>query len=70
MDVEWNRKKAESNLAKHGISFVDVEPAFYDQFALSMPDTTSLDEERFVLIGSDALGRIVFVSYTYRANSN
>lgn len=69
MDVEWNSAKAADNLAKHGISFADVEPAFYDQFALSMPDTTSLDEERFVLVGSDALGRIVFVSYTYRANS-
>ena len=34
-----------------------------------MPDTTSLDEERFVLVGSDALGRIVFASYTYRADS-
>ena len=69
MHVEWNPAKAASNLAKHGISFADVEPAFYDQFALSMPDTTTTNENRFVLVGTDALGRVVFVSYTYRADS-
>ena len=46
-----------------------MEPAFYDQFALSMPESNSIAEDRFVLLGTDALGRIVFVSYTYRGES-
>ncbi len=69
MSVEWDPDKAASNHSKHGVRFSDVEPAFYDQYALSMPDTNSNAEDRFVLVGSDALGRIVFVSYTYRGKS-
>lgn len=65
MRVEWDPAKARSNIVKHGISFSDVEPALYDEFALSMPDISSL-EERFVVVGADAVGRVVVVCYTYR----
>ena len=66
MRVEWDPTKAESNLRKHEISFADVEPAFYDELALSMPDTFSISEERFILIGRDALSRVLTIAYTYR----
>ena len=69
MDFEWDPAKARSNFTKHGISFSDVEPAFYDQYALSMPDPGATSEERYVLIGLDALGRLVVVVYTYRGES-
>jgi hypothetical protein len=66
MHVEWDPAKARSNLAKHGISFWDVEPAFNDKFALSIPDVYSVFEEQFLTVGTDALGRVLTVSYTYR----
>jgi uncharacterized DUF497 family protein len=66
MRIEWDPAKAKSNLGKHGISFSDVEPAFYDEFALSMPDPFSIAEERFVLVGRDALNRVLTIAYTYR----
>ena len=69
MNIEWDPVKAESNLSKHGVSFSDVEPAFYDEFALSMSDKFSVAEERFLLVGRDALGRVLTVSYTYRGDS-
>ena len=69
MDIEWDPAKAKSNQAKHGISFSDTEPAFYDELALSMPDLFSVAEERFLLVGTDALGRILTVAYTYRNNN-
>ena len=69
MHVEWDPAKAGSNLAKHGISFWDVEPAFNDKLAITIPDEYSIFEERFELIGADALGRLLTVSYTYRNNS-
>ena len=69
MDFEWDPAKARSNLSKHGVRFSDVEPAFYDEFALSMPDEFSRAEERFLLVGRDAIGRVVMVSYTYRGDS-
>jgi uncharacterized DUF497 family protein len=66
MSIEWDPTKAKSNLSKHGISFADVEPAFYDEFALSMSDPFSISEERFVLVGRDALGKVLTIAYTYR----
>jgi uncharacterized DUF497 family protein len=62
MCIEWDLTKARSNLIKHGISFSDVEPAFYDEFALSMPDPFSICEDRFVLIGRDALSRVLTIA--------
>ena len=69
MDFEWDPAKARSNLTKHGISFSDVETAFYDQYAISISDPGVSTEERFILVGTDALGTIVVVVYTYRGNS-
>jgi uncharacterized DUF497 family protein len=34
-----------------------------------MPDPGALAEERFILVGMDALGMIVVVVYAYRGNS-
>ena len=61
MDIAWDPAKARSNRLKHGVSFADVEPAFYDEFALSMPDDFSVAEERFLLVGRDALARVLTV---------
>ena len=38
MDVIWDPAKARSNLNKHGVSFADVEPVFYDPFAIRFED--------------------------------
>lgn len=69
MDIEWDPAKARSNIQKHGISFTDVEPAFFDQLALSMRDELSSSEERYVLIGRDGRDRVVTICYTYRGDS-
>lgn len=69
MEIEWDPSKARTNLAKHGVSFADVEPAFFDEFALSMVDRYSESEERFLLVGRDALSRVITVCYTYRADA-
>lgn len=66
MKVEWDPAKARSNLKKHGVSFSDVESAFYDPYAISFEDPDSKYENRFVVIGSDAISRIVVAVYAYR----
>jgi len=66
MDVEWDPAKARSNRKKHGISFSDAEAVLYDPMALSTRDTHMEGEERFLAVGSDSLGRILVVCYTYR----
>ena len=67
MHIEWDPTKAAANFRKHGIRFSDLETAFYDDYGLSMPDPYS-SEDRFLLVGTDAVGRIVTVSYTWRVD--
>jgi len=65
MDYEWDPGKAAANLHKHGIRFADVVAVFSDEAALLIADTFT-DEERFILLGSDAFGRLLVVVYTWR----
>jgi uncharacterized DUF497 family protein len=63
--VEWDRDKAAENLKKHGVDFADAESALEDEMALTIPDSGG-PEERFVTLGTDALGRLLVVIYTWR----
>jgi len=65
VEFEWERKKALSNLKKHGIDFADAVSVLEDEIAITIPDEHPF-EERFVTIGMDALGRILVVVYTWR----
>ncbi|MGV8933455.1 MAG: BrnT family toxin [Gallionellaceae bacterium] len=62
MNLEFDPQKALANLRKHGVSFAEVEPVFYDDFALTREDRDAAGEVRFVTVGMDALGRVVTVS--------
>ena len=62
---DWDPAKARTHLRKHGIDFADAATVFSDDYALSIPDDYP-DEERFVTIGMDALGRILVVAFTWR----
>jgi uncharacterized DUF497 family protein len=65
MDYEWDAEKARANRRKHGIDFADAVTVFSDPLALTIPDDYP-DEERFVTLGMDALGRLLVVVYTWR----
>ena len=65
MQFDWEIGKAISNLRKHGVDFADAVFVLYDEFAVTVPDDHP-DEERFVTIGMDSLGRILVVVYTLR----
>ena len=66
MEITWDSVKAKSNRLKHRIFFSEVEPVFYDPHALSLEDTDSEGEVRHIVIGRDAVGRVVVVVFTYR----
>ena len=68
MDYQWDVNKPGANLKKHRVDFADAVTVFSDDFALTIPDDYP-DEERFVTIGMDALGRILVVIYTWRGDS-
>ena len=66
MSFEWNAAKAKENLRKHGIDFADAATALEDESALTMRDTFSAEEKRWITLGMDALGRLLVVVYTWR----
>jgi uncharacterized DUF497 family protein len=68
MDYQWDPYKARSNLRKHKVSFADAVTVFSDDNALTIDDDFP-DEERFVTIGMDAMGRVLVVVFTYRGNT-
>ncbi len=69
MGYQWDPKKAEANLNKHGIDFADAVGVFEDSLALTIEDKRAQGERRFITVGIDFLGRILTVVYTYRGNN-
>ncbi|MBS1854036.1 MAG: BrnT family toxin [Acidobacteria bacterium] len=69
MLTEWDPGKARLNVRKHGISFADAVASLEDEGALTMRDPFSDDEERWVTMGRDVLGRVLVVVYTWRGES-
>jgi len=63
--VQWDPEKAEANRRKHGVDFADAATALTDELALTVPDDDP-DEDRFVTLAMDALGRILVVAYSWR----
>jgi hypothetical protein len=65
MEIEWDSKKAISNLKKHGIDFADAVSVLFDDRAITITEDYPY-EERFITIGVDSFGRILVVVYTLR----
>jgi uncharacterized DUF497 family protein len=67
MEFEWDERKSATNLRKHGIAFSDATTVLSsDDRAITLFEETAGDEERYVTIGTDALGRMLVVVYTVR----
>jgi len=64
---EWNKKKNEANLKKHGISFEEAKSVFYDQNAIEFFDEEhSHDEQRFLLLGFSDKLRLLIICHCFR----
>jgi uncharacterized DUF497 family protein len=67
MEFEWDAKKADANVAKHGVTFSEAMTVFGDPLELVIADPShSQDEFRFLSMGRSALGRLLVVAYTER----
>lgn len=70
IEFAWDRRKARSNLVKHGISFEEAQTVFLDENARLIDDPDhSLDEEQFVLLGFSFRARCLIVSHCYRESA-
>ncbi len=58
--------KATVNVKKHGIEFADAVGVFEDESALWQEDIDNYEEERFIALGTDFLGRVLVVAFTFR----
>ena len=65
MRFEWDRSKADTNLAKHGVRFADAVMVLEDDMALTVPDEHA-DEPRLATVGMDAQARVLVVVHTWR----
>ena len=65
VSYQWDPGKARANRAKHGVSFADAVGVFEDPRAVTIDDPHP-DEDRYVTIGVDFLGRVLVVSWTWR----
>ena len=70
LSFEWDAQKARTNERKHGVSFDEAATAFGDPLSVTIPDPEhSDDEDRFILMGSTYLGRILVVVHTDRGDN-
>ena len=69
MRYEWDPDKAASNLTKHGVDFADAALALEDDLALTIRDSASEAEERFITLGTDPTGRLLAIAYTFRGET-
>lgn len=67
---EWDYRKAERNVQKHGISFEEAVSVFADPMALTFSDSDHSEmEDRSRTYGMSNMGRLLVVVHTERRNN-
>jgi uncharacterized protein len=67
---EWNDEKAATNLAKHRVAFDEAKTVFDDPLYVDFYDPEhSVDEPRYIIIGTSRQRRLLIVSYTERGGA-
>lgn len=65
--IEWDEEKAQTNLTKQGISFVEATTVFDDPNCLIMDDPKhSIGEFRFLILGYSIVQRLLLVVHCDR----
>lgn len=68
VDIEFDPDKARTNYSKHGVSFAHAEQSLRDECAFTILDPAHHDEQRFLTLGMDAIGRLLVVCHTQRGD--
>jgi len=70
MKFEWDPRKADSNLNKHGVSFQEAASVFGDVLSITYHDPDhSAREQRFITVGMSRSGRVLMVAHTDRGGN-
>lgn len=67
----WDKKKAKSDLNKHGVSFEEAVTTFHDGNArlIHNPDHSE-EEDRFILLGMSCSIRLLVTVHCYREDDS
>jgi len=69
VEIEWDPRKAESNLRKHRVSFAEAATVLRDPLSATVPDPDhSSEEERYLTVGRSLRRRLLIVSHTERGD--
>jgi len=64
---DWDQGNTVKNLIKHGVECRQAEESFLDENSLILDDTGhSTSERRYLLIGKDHQGVVLYVVFTQR----
>jgi uncharacterized DUF497 family protein len=66
MTPEFDPKKNAANVAKHGVSLATGDGVLHDPLAITIEDSTALDEQRWITVGANSLGSLMVVVWTER----
>ncbi len=67
---EWDKRKARRNIRNHKVSFEEASTVFGDTLSRTIDDPLhSKEEDRYVIIGQSARGRLLVVVHTIRGDS-
>jgi uncharacterized DUF497 family protein len=66
LDIVWDDVKAQTNLAKHGVTFAQAATVMLDPLALTVYDEAhSETEERWFTLGQSSEGQLLAIAHTY-----
>lgn len=65
-EFEWDDAKAEANISKHGVDFMEAMDIFLDPLTMTRyDDEHSENEERWVSLGQSRNARLLVVVHTF-----
>jgi len=69
LEFEWDPHKEKRNIQKHDVTFHEASAVFGDPLSWTFPDPDhSIDEDRFLTVGTSSNGRMLIVSHTDRGD--
>lgn len=67
IEFEWDKGNLDKNFKKHQVTNQECEEVFFDEDKKILKDILHSDqEERYLLIGQTAAGRLLFIVFTLR----
>ena len=67
MEFEWDPRKNEANIRKHGVAFSEAATVFGDVLSITVPDPDhSQEEDRYIITGMSGQNRLMMVAHLER----